>query len=197
MKPRSVTWTPHSARPMFSVFTARPAAMSTATTSILRVAPFASTSRVTLSLAGPLFHLGTGDHLDASLLVALRQSVRRFGVLERQDPRQRLDQRHGGTERAENVGELHADGSSADDRQRGRRLLEEEGLVRGNDGRLVDLQPDLRQALYARSRRDDHGLLLFVRIAPDLHLASRQQYAAAFDHGDLVLLHQELDTLRV
>src|SRR2546430_36157 len=51
MKPRSVTWTPHSARPMSSTFTARPAAISTAVVSIFRVAPFASTSSVTLSLA--------------------------------------------------------------------------------------------------------------------------------------------------
>src|SRR5205085_2188418 len=64
-----------------------------------------------------LLHLGAGDHLDAALLVALRQRVRCFGVLERPDPRQRLDQRDAGTERAENVGELHADGSRADDRQ--------------------------------------------------------------------------------
>src|SRR5205807_3913982 len=99
-----------------------------------------------------LLHLGAGDHLDAALLVALRQRVRCFGVLERQDPRQRFDQRDAGPERAENVGELHADGPRADDRERGRRLLEEERLVRGNDGRLVDLQPDLRQALYARTR---------------------------------------------
>src|SRR5438105_4257127 len=64
-------------------------------------------------------------------------------------------------------------------------------------GRLVDLEPDLRQAFHARARRDDHGLLRFVRIARDLHLASGQEHATAFDDGDLVLLHEELDALRV
>src|SRR3989442_15872461 len=52
MKPRSVTCTPHSARSMFSVFTARPAAISTVATSIFCVAPPASTSRVTFSFPG-------------------------------------------------------------------------------------------------------------------------------------------------
>src|SRR5207302_10258406 len=89
------------------------------------------------------------------------------------------------------------EGPSADQRQRGRRLGDEARRVGGNDGRLVDLQPDLRQALHARSRRHDHGVLRLVRLAPDLQLAYGQQYAAAFDHGDLVLLHQELDALRV
>ena len=54
-KPRSVSWTPASLNPMASVFTARPAAMSTFSTSTVSVLPPAATSRVTLSLATVAF----------------------------------------------------------------------------------------------------------------------------------------------
>src|SRR5207248_6282630 len=125
MKPRSVTCTPHSARPMFSVFTARPAAISTVATSIFCVAPFASTSIVTLS----------------------------FPAVQR--------------------------------------------LIGRDHGRLVDLQSDLRQALHPRSGRDQHRFLRLVPVVPDLHLAAGLEHAGAFHDRDLVLLHQELDALRV
>src|SRR5438093_9781482 len=86
MKPRSVTCTPHSARPMFSVFTARPAAISTVATSIFCVAPFASTSRVTLSFpVVPDLHLAAGlEHAGALHdrdLVLLHQELDALRVL--------------------------------------------------------------------------------------------------------------------
>src|SRR5947209_4776515 len=52
---------------------------------------------------GTLLHLGCGDHLDAPLLVALREGVRGLGVLERQDAGERFDQGHLGAEGVEDV----------------------------------------------------------------------------------------------
>ncbi len=55
MNPRSVSWMPHSLRPRSSVFTARPAAISTFSTSTVSVLPPASTVSVTPSLRTSAF----------------------------------------------------------------------------------------------------------------------------------------------
>ena len=159
-KPRSVSWTPASLRPMASMFTARPAATSTFSASIVSFLPPASTSSVTLSAADlRLGDLGAGQHGDAALLEALGRRVGGLGVLERQDARQRLDQRDLGAEGVEDVGELAATAPAPTMAIVFGRLLEEQRLVRGDDGRLVELEADLRNALHARAGGDHDGLL--------------------------------------
>ena len=102
---------------MSSVFTARPAAISTFSTSTVSVLPPASTSSVTLSLPTvAFFTLRAGEHGDPALPEALGEDVGGLRVLEGQDAGQGLDQRDLRAERVEDVGELAADRAGADDR---------------------------------------------------------------------------------
>ena len=65
-----------------------------------------------------LGHLGVGVDLDALLLEALAREGLNLVVLDRQNLRQHLDHGHVGAERAEERGELDADGAGADHQQR-------------------------------------------------------------------------------
>src|SRR5437879_4564433 len=141
--------------------------------------------------------LGAGDDVDATLAVALGQHIGRFGVLDGQNPRQGFDERDLHAERLENVGEFHPDRARADDGERVWYALEQQRFIRGDHRRLVDFQSDLRNAFHARAGGDDHRLLRIVDVAADLHLLPGLHHARALDDGDLVLLHEELDALRV
>src|SRR2546427_134079 len=92
MKPRSLSCTPASLRPMFSVLTARPAAIRTTAASTLCLAPLASTSKATRSLPtfafvtfAPAFHFLSGlDHpraLHDRPLVLLHQELDALRIL--------------------------------------------------------------------------------------------------------------------
>src|SRR3989441_9794734 len=63
-----------------------------------------------------LRHLRPREHFEAPLLVALRQGVRGFGILERQDAGPDSDEGLVGTEGVEDVGELHPHGPGPDAR---------------------------------------------------------------------------------
>src|SRR5918992_6370 len=141
--------------------------------------------------------LHPGQDRDPSFLVALGQHVRHFGVLDRQNSGQYLDQGNLGSKRVEDVGELTTDRPGPYDGHRGGRLLQEERFIGADDGGLVDLEPDLRDAFNPRASGDDQRLASLVLILTDLDGAVPAQHTVAFDDRDLVLLHQELDTLRV
>src|SRR5436190_3030191 len=146
--------------------------------------------------------LGAGEDVDLPLLERALDLLGRIRVLDGQDVRHHLEQRDLRSEGGEDVGELAADGARADDGVRLRRLLQHERLVRRDHGLLVQLQPDLRQPLHARAGGDDDRLLRVVllllsvrRLHTDGVLA--RELRRALDPGDLVLLEQELDPLRV
>ena len=106
--------------------------------------------------------LGAGEHGDAALLERALDFLGRVGVLEREDGRHHVDQRYLRAERIEDVGELAADRAGADDDDRLGRLLEDERFVGRDDGRLVQLEPDLRQTAHAGTGGDDDGFLRVV-----------------------------------
>src|SRR6266550_4714971 len=146
---------------------------------------------------GGLRDLGTGDDVDAALAVALGEHIRRFRVLDGENARQGFDECDLHPERLEDVGEFHSDRPRADDGERGWYALEQQRFIRGDHRRLVDFQSDLWNAFHARAGGDDHRLLRIVDVAADLHLLPGLHHARALDDGDLVLLHEELDALRV
>ncbi len=98
--------------------------------------------------------LRAGDDVDPALLEAAGDLGGRILVLERQDPREHLEDRHLRAERVKHVGEFAADGAGADDRDGLRRLGENERLVRRDDRRLVELEsrPAAARARASRSR---------------------------------------------
>jgi hypothetical protein len=146
--------------------------------------------------------LRAGEDVDLALLEGALDLLRGIRVLDGEDVGHHLDQRDLRSEGGEDVGELTADGARADDDDRLGRFLEEQRLVGGDDGLLVQLEPDLRQPLHARAGGDDDGLLRVVllllpvgRLHADGVLAG--ELRGALDPGDLVLLEQELDALGV
>jgi hypothetical protein len=145
---------------------------------------------------GPL-HRGRRQHLDLALLEAAGDCCGRLGVLQGQDLRQDLDQRDLGAEGVQDIGELAANRAGAHDGHRLGRCLQEERLVGGDHRGSVELETDLWNALHARARGDDDRLGGRVGVLADLDLSALLQRAGAGDHSHLVLLHQELDTLRV
>ena len=107
-----------------------------------------------------------------------------------------------GSEGVEDVGELAADRAGADDHDRLRRLLEDERLVGRDDGRLVQLEADLRQTADAGTGRDDDGFLRVVLLVLAVDRLDRDDVLAGkrsgpLDPRDLVLLEEELDALGV
>ena len=102
-----------------------PTAEISRSASIVWVLPSAvSTVAVTRIVALlDLRHLGAGEDPDALLLEALAGERGDLLVLDGQDLRQHLDDRHLGAHRAVERGELDADGARADDEQRFRHGL--------------------------------------------------------------------------
>ena len=164
---------------MFSVFTARPAAISTFSASTVSVLPPASTVERHLVLADRrLGDLGAGDDVDAALPEALGQRV---GASASSIGRMRGSASISVTlvpKALKMSANSHADGAGADDGQRRRRLLEEQRLVGADHRRLVDLEPDLRNALHPGAGGDDDGLLRLVHVArrpsPSCRAAARR-----------------------
>ena len=76
-------------------------------------------------------------------------------------------------------------------------VTEEQRFVGRDDGRLVDLESGLRQPLHARAGGDHDGLGGGVDVVTYLDLAAGLERPRPRDDRDLVLLHQELDALRV
>ena len=146
--------------------------------------------------------LGARENVDAPLLERSGDSRRAVGVLEWQNRRHHFDERDLGAIGVEHVGELAADGAGANDDHRFRRALERQHLVGRQHGLLVELEPDLRQPLHARSGRDHDRffrVVLFFLSVRGLyrHGLAAGEPAGALDPRDLVLLEQRLDTLRV
>ena len=86
----------------------------------------------------------------------LRAKAGDLVVLDRQDLRQHLDDRHLGAERAVERGELDADRAGADHQQRLRHRSRHHGLEIGPDQLLVRLEA--RQHARPRAGRDDDVL---------------------------------------
>src|SRR5256886_6934065 len=153
--------------------------------------------RSTLFPYTTLFRSGAGYGVDASLAVAVCQPVRCFRVLDGKNPRQGFDERDLHPERLEDAGELHSPGPRADDGERIRHAFQQQRFIRRDHRRLVDLEANLRNAFHARARGDHDGLLGLVHVAAHFDFLAGLRHARAFDDGDLVLLHQELDAFRV
>jgi hypothetical protein len=75
--------------------------------------------------------------------------------------------------------------------------LQEQGLIRADDGGLVELQPDLGDALHPGAGGDHHRLAGLIFLLAHPHGAVPSQHPGSLDHGHLVFLHEELDALGV
>src|SRR6185312_3903205 len=178
MKPRSVSWTPASLSPSSSTLGARPAATSTFSTVRSFFAPPDSTDSVTAS-----FFTVAPDTRAPVMTSSLR-----FRNLR--------------PERAEDVGEFAPHSAGADHRQRLRRFLQHEHIIRGEHRRTIQLESDLRQSAHARAGADHDGLLRVVLLLLALgalhrHGSAARQAARALEPGDLVLLEEDLHPLGV
>ena len=99
--------------------------------------------------------LDAGHDVDAALLERPDEQADDVVVASRQDGVERLEDRDLGAEVGQQRGELAADHPAADDRDRGRQLLEVEELVRGHDPAPVDLEAgqDVRAPTRQPARR--------------------------------------------
>ena len=133
-------------------------------------------------------HLGAGQDLHALLLERLACQRGDLGVLDGQDLRQQLDDRHLGAERAVERCELDADRARAHDEQRLGHGLRHHGLEVGPDAVAVGL--DAGQHARARTGGDDDVLRL-VGAGARVHLWGRDAAARIglllrrSDHRDL------------
>ena len=100
--------------------------------------------------------LGAGEDLDALLLEALAREAGDLGVLDGQDLRQHLDDRHLDAHGAVEGGELDADGARAHDEQRFRHRRRHHRLEIGPDQLAVRL--DAGQRARPRAGGDDDVL---------------------------------------
>ncbi len=157
-----------------------------------------------VALLVELGHLGVGVDLDALLLEALARKRLNLVILDRENLRQHLDDRHVAAEVTEERRKLDADGTGADHQQRLGDRRRHHGFEIGPDQLLVRLQP--RQHARPRAGGDDDVLGLiaarrecaFGRFALGglhRHLAGRVDRSLAPDHRHLVLLHQEADAV--
>ncbi len=94
-----------------------------------------------------------GQQLDALLGERLVHFGGDFGVLQRQNLVEHLDDRHFGAVGAVDIAELHADGAGADDDQLLRHVLEHDGVAILDDALAVDLRAG--QAARPRAGGDD------------------------------------------
>ncbi len=147
--------------------------------------------------------------LDALFLELALCEFGDFRILDRQDLRHQLYNRHIRSHGAVEGGELHADGAGAHHDERFWHGLGNHRLEIGPD--LIAIRLDARQNARTRTRRDNdvlclvgactlgvlrHGRLRLHRLFGGLgndHLARLGKLRLAPDHVDLVLLHQEAD----
>src|SRR5262249_55692152 len=124
------------------------------------------------------------------------QLLRDVLVLDRHHARERLEDRDLDAIRGEDVGELDADRTRADDGDRLRMALVANGPVRGDHGLLVDR--DTRERLRLRAGPEDDGARFQGLRAGALHLDDvlGRERAPPREQGDLVLAEEELDALR-
>ena len=140
--------------------------------------------------------LVAGQQLNAKLLVLLGNGLGDVLVLVRQDAVHEL---HDGDVHAivgQNISKFHADGAGADDDHGLRGLIVEDLLLVGHD---VAAELNARQGLDHGAGCDDaviegDGLALVITIG-DFDGLIVLEGAKAVDFGDLVLLHQVMDTL--
>src|ERR1044071_2004349 len=146
-----------------------------------------------------LFELRARQALQAALAERLLKRLGNLLVFERHDARQQLDERRLRAEARVDGGELGADRAGAHDDERLRHLFEFEDVVGVDYTLAVGLEA--RDGADDRARRDDDVLrvdvLRLAVLARDRDLARQRQLARALEDGDGVLLHQELDALRV
>ncbi|MNS79726.1 hypothetical protein D3C72_1133880 [compost metagenome] len=156
----------------------------------------------TLGILGHLSDLGADLELDAALLERLLRGLGDLFVLDRHDAVDGFDDRHLGAQGAIEAGELDADGARADDDEGLGQLLGGQGVAVGPDLVAVRFQTDLRQGAGAGADGQHDALGLDGARAAGLQgdddLGRRSallERGRAFDHLDLVLLHQEADAL--
>ncbi len=137
---------------------------------------------------------------DAPLAEDAAQLPADVGILERHDAVEELDERDLGSEVAVEARPLDANGARTDNRHRARDAVTLERLVGGDDPLAVGLQPRERarrgsggehqvRAACVERRRSRHPET-WTDVGPGEH-------AVAVEHGDLVLLEQELDPAHV
>src|SRR5690606_20247600 len=135
-------------------------------------------------------HLGAREDRDAALLERLAQLLGGVGVGGAGDLVEELDDRHLGAERVVDVGELEADGASADHEEAlGHLVADGERAGRVDDAALLELEA--RDAGGARAGGHDErpgGVLL----AGHLDLVGAGEAALALDQGDLVAPEEHL-----
>src|ERR1051326_2450036 len=139
-------------------------------------------------------HLRVGEDVDALLLEDARELLRHFFVLDREEERHDLDDRHLRAEAREDRGELAADRARADDEHRLRHVLQFEDVVGVDDALAVGL--DVRQVLRhgAHGQDDVLGLVLLPLDVDGVAVDDRGETLQALD---FVLAEEELDAFDV
>ena len=151
-KPRSMA-TPRVSRPSACVFAPRPTAIRT-----MRgldaggLALLLDLDRHPVPADAHRLDLDARADVDLPLGEAPREELRDLLVLDRQEPRERLDDRDLDPVGGEDVRELDAHRAGPDHHHGGRQALEPERLVGADDPGLVDRHA--RQALRRRARRE-------------------------------------------
>jgi hypothetical protein len=136
---------------------------------------------------------------DAALLEDARQLLADVRVLEWDDAVRELDEGHLGAEVAVHARPLHADGAGTHDGDPAGNVAAGQRLVAGDHQAAVGLQPRQRSRRAAGRHDEVLGARLDVaRLAAGHPHAGRSgERPIASEHGDLVLLHQELDAADV
>src|SRR5580704_1182065 len=146
-----------------------------------------------------LLDLGVDEAVDPALPVDAHQLFGNLFVFDRHVARQHLEDGDLRAKRLVDAGELHAHGAGADHDQRFGNLLEAEDFDVG-ENLLVRRHPR-QHARNRPGRQDDlfhlEGLLLAAFDGNSVNAAARRagQLAVAADDVDLVLAHQELQSL--
>ena len=131
-------------------------------------------------------HARAGVRRDPALAERSCDLLRQVLVLERRDPRQRLDHRHVRTHRPVEARELEPDRAGPDDHGRRRDLRVPQRLV-ARDDPAGDLEPWQEPGFRARG---DHDLLSVETPTFDVDLAIAQEGGGTTDDVDLAGLHQ-------
>ena len=139
--------------------------------------------------------LGVGEYADALFDQAFLQRVTDFIILDGEDARCHFNERHLGTERVVNVGELDSNRACTDDDHFLRLLLENHRFLGTDDRRAVEGECGKAPGFATGGDEDVLGLkkrAAAVR-ANDSDLAGAFDGTEAADVVDFVLLEKELD----